>query len=565
MDKETDWKQKPIIAITITPNTNQVNKQITKSFTAELIGILGALQITHQYKIKQNISTDCQSATKLLNPQKPAEWAHHPQNQLLSAIHRLKRNELKWTPSHPERKKKNTSEYTKEECGITLADGACEGNPKSPEQNQHVSNLATNLNITHITISTEEILSNILEDAPYAWTMENIPIITNIQTILEEKRVIEYRANRDTFAWNNCTRTPKYSTFWQEATLKHSALAKKRAKLTKDQFLRAVAIIFDWKEDGRNRAKTTTNQEKKEETERCKLCNDTDSQQHTLRECQENALIEIRKEADERIDNYIRKCELNDYNDQTPQVIRDHIKHSNTHKIMLGLWTTTEQEALANKLNINDAPKWSIYIKRDNLLEIISIYIQSAIKLVYTKRKIEAEAQKIHINTDKHTTQHINTTNDVQRKSKNNENIQDEQQQQELQIERGKKQKEEISIKKHHTKKSKKMIIDSSSDDEATTQTQIKNTTQNTVEKIKLKGRPKFNINSKENIEHFKLISIKRKKNIESEKNEDNGIANLSRTTDIHPQQQQEHHHKKARTSTSMMDWLVRDSTRFKK
>ena len=106
MDRGTEWKNKPIIAITITPNSTQVNKQITKSFTAELIGILGALQISNQYQTAQNISTDCQSATKLLNPKRPADWAHHPQNQLLSAIHRLRRNELKWTPSHPERKKK---------------------------------------------------------------------------------------------------------------------------------------------------------------------------------------------------------------------------------------------------------------------------------------------------------------------------------------------------------------------------------------------------------------------------------------------------------------------------
>ena len=94
--------------------STQVNKQITKSFTAELIGILGALQISNQYQTAQNISTDCQSATKLLNPKKPADWAHHPQNQLLSAIHRLKRKELKWTPSHPERKKKHRPLHKRE-------------------------------------------------------------------------------------------------------------------------------------------------------------------------------------------------------------------------------------------------------------------------------------------------------------------------------------------------------------------------------------------------------------------------------------------------------------------
>ena len=284
MDAGTQWKKKPIIAITITPNSTQVNQQITKSFTAELIGILGALQITNQYQTTQNISTDCQSATKLLNPKKPADWAHHPQNQLLSAIHRLQRKELKWTPSHPERKKKNTDEYTKEECGITLADGACEGNLKSSlTQKQHVTSLVTDLNTIHITISTEEILSNILEQVPYAWTLNDIPIITSIQNLLEEKRENEYRENRDTFAWNNCTRTPKYSNFWQEATLKHAAVAKQRANLTKDQFLRAVAITFDWKEDGRNRAKSIINQQEKEVAEKCKLCNNHDSQQHTLK------------------------------------------------------------------------------------------------------------------------------------------------------------------------------------------------------------------------------------------------------------------------------------------
>jgi hypothetical protein len=120
-------------------------------------------------------------------------------------------------------------------------------------------------------------------------------------------------------------------------------MAKQKAKLTKDQLLRAVAITFDWKEDGRNRAKSTLNQQEKEESEKCKLCNNNDSQQNTLNECQEKVLIEIRIEADEKIDNYVRKCELNDYEDKTSHTIRDHIKQSNTHKVRFGLWTTEEQ------------------------------------------------------------------------------------------------------------------------------------------------------------------------------------------------------------------------------
>ena len=156
--KNDNWKEQPIITINITPQSSELQKQITKSFTAELIAILGGIQISNQYKMTQNINTDCQSATKLLNPNNPADWAHHPQNQLLSAIQRAQRKDIKWTPSHPERKNADTSSYTKEDYDIAMADGACEGDLQSPLQKKHIRDIATNLNITHINTTTEEIL-----------------------------------------------------------------------------------------------------------------------------------------------------------------------------------------------------------------------------------------------------------------------------------------------------------------------------------------------------------------------------------------------------------------------
>jgi hypothetical protein len=51
--KNESWKEQPVISINITPQSSDLQKQITKSFTAELIAILGGMQISNQYKMTQ--------------------------------------------------------------------------------------------------------------------------------------------------------------------------------------------------------------------------------------------------------------------------------------------------------------------------------------------------------------------------------------------------------------------------------------------------------------------------------------------------------------------------------
>jgi hypothetical protein len=187
---------------------------------------------------------------------------------------------------------------------------------------------------------------------------------------------------------------------------------------------------------------------------------------------------------------------------------------------------------------------------------------------------MESEKSQMNELTNKQAEQHKIQTN-------NREILQSEAiKQKELQRKRNRikdnnrrKELEEKELAIQHTlknikNKNKRVILDSSSDDESqATQTQPKQTTQTSTEKTKLRGRPKFNINSEKNIEHHNLVSIIGKKAKDSERNIDYELTQVNKSTasNQHPQQQHEHQHKKARGVPSRItDWLVRDSTIFK-
>ena len=274
-----------------------------------------------------------------------------------------------------------------------MADGACQGDLHAPTQKEHIKELIRNLEITHINVTTEDVLTKIMENTPYAWTLNGTPLITSIQSLKEARREQTYRENRDNFAKNECTRTPKQGTFWKEATLEHANTSKKKANLTKDQTIKAIAITFDWKSDGRNRAKITTTDEETEQAAKCILCGEIDSQYHTLKECQEKELIQHRIDTDEKIDNFIRKCEVEDNEDNTPHIIRKYIKSSTSHKPLLGLFTATQQTQLAQLLNVNDIPRWEVYKLKNTLINIGSIYWHGAYRIITQKQKIERKRQ----------------------------------------------------------------------------------------------------------------------------------------------------------------------------
>jgi hypothetical protein len=515
ISQHDDWKYKPIITITINPQQEELNQQITKSFTAELIAILGGLQITKQFKMRQDITTDCQSAAKILNPRTPSKWAHHQQSQLLSAINRLQRKDIKWTQSHPEKRKNDISTYTKSEYGITLADGACEGNLKSANQKKHVKEAAESLNIIHIQITTEEVLANILETAPFAWTLNNIPIVTSIQTIKDKTRVKTYKINRDSFAINECTRRSKQSNFWQNTTLQHSAIIKNLYQTSKSMAIKTIAFFFDWKPDGRNKAKQTHTLDELELIQKCILCKLPDSQYHGLRECIHKDLTEIRINTEEEIDAYIYKCRCQNIEDNSPQIIADFIK-CNSHQTQLGLWSKKEQQELAALLNIN---KWDIYRKRETLQHINSIHAKGAIKLLTKKYMVEREVitPQITRNTTNHDKHKERTLNNCLRRCAGNETLQSE----DIKY---KEKKKKLNARKTpkpsqpetmQWSKRKRIIQDNPNVIEINTpcqQDEIHNKLkQQRLDKPKRKGRPKYNINSEENIRKFNIQRGKRK------------------------------------------------------
>ena len=344
-----------------------------------------------------------------------------------------------------------------------MADGACEGDLQSPLQKKHISDIVENLNIIHINTTTEEILANVLETAPYAWTLNGIPLITSIQSLKELQREVEYRENRDSFAMNECTRERKHSTFWQETTLEHAAKIKQKAGLTKDQLLKSVAITYDWKSDGRNTAKVSIDLVEREQVVKCTLCNETDSQYHALRECQQAELIQQRITTDEKIEAFIRKCETNDIEDNTPHIIRDNIKRNGSHRKLLGLWTTREQNQLAQQLSTNNMPRWALYKAKRLLIRIGSIYMQGAYNIISLKHKIERSKEhgNINQNTQKKiiTTQHNLSNNNVNQRLRRcngndvlqHEILQKKKQQIKAQLRKEKKTKKH----KNHDKKNK--------------------------------------------------------------------------------------------------------------
>ena len=107
---------------------------------------------------------------------------------------------------------------------------------------------------------------------------------------------------------------------------------------------------------------------------KCILCNETDSQYHALKECQQPEIIQQRIKTDGKIDAFIRKCEINDIEDSTPHIIRDAINKNRSHRSILGLWTTDEQTILSQQLDINNMQRWALYKAKQLLTRIGSNY-----------------------------------------------------------------------------------------------------------------------------------------------------------------------------------------------
>ena len=208
--------------------------------------------------------------------------------------------------AHPELRN-NVNQYDKNDFGIAMADSVCNGNLVAETNDIHSKELVKELNsqnIYHYDIKLEEVLREILKILPYAWTRENIPLIVTLQSIKDSERRKEYTEKRD--QWN-VDREGEVRNIWKNTTLEHKG-AICRAKGAKNKVI-ATKILYDWVENGRNRAKRETEDYDKEVATMCRECGKIDSQFHILTECITRKLTNIRMETDARIDVYIQGIE----------------------------------------------------------------------------------------------------------------------------------------------------------------------------------------------------------------------------------------------------------------
>ena len=102
-----NWRNGDILAVTIADDTTA---RVCNSYAAELIALLGAHQMLHHLGVEQKeqcITTDCEAAQKTINGKRYKKWATAEQAQIIHGISRLNRQNIAWTPSHPERRHKN--------------------------------------------------------------------------------------------------------------------------------------------------------------------------------------------------------------------------------------------------------------------------------------------------------------------------------------------------------------------------------------------------------------------------------------------------------------------------
>ena len=199
ISEENEWKDKVALTIRLTASTENVNEQLTKAFTMEAIGILAAAQIANWFKLDTDIITDCRGVLDKINYNYAESWANHGQVQILNAIRKLYNKKLKWTRSHPERRKK-PNEYEKNDFGIAMADAICEDRIRDINNQKHVEEMMTelkNIKIYHYEVQIEDVLKEILKVADYAWTRENVPLVISIQSIRDNNRKGKYLEERD--------------------------------------------------------------------------------------------------------------------------------------------------------------------------------------------------------------------------------------------------------------------------------------------------------------------------------------------------------------------------------
>jgi hypothetical protein len=243
------------------------------------------------------------------------------------------------------------------------------------------------MKIHHYDMDVEDVLKEMLKVNDFLWTRNGIPLINNIQSMIEEARSHEYLRKRD--MWNKDTNGIEKNV-WKCTAIEHGGAVSK-AKGIRNRVL-ATKLQYDWEEHGRNRAKKETEEYEAEIAGRCRECGIQDSQYHIIIECITKRLTDIRIETDARIDLYIKGKEEDGENVTFQYAVKAFVENSiRSEKLRLGMWEQLDIEKLA-ELTINEnMPECELNYMRNELVNLNSIYFQGCKKLIKEKKRMDWE------------------------------------------------------------------------------------------------------------------------------------------------------------------------------
>jgi hypothetical protein len=253
------------------------------------------------------------------------------------------------------------------------------------------------MKIYYYEVQIEDVLKEILKVADYAWTRENVPLVMSIQSIRDHARKEIYLEERD--MWKR-DREGNEKYIWRKTSIEHGGTIC-RAKSIK-QKIQATKILYDWEDNGRNRAKKEKDSYYAEIAGRCRECGIPDSQFHIITECITAKLTGIRIETEARIDLYIQDVENKEANSEIHHKIKSMVNSSlRPEKLRLGLWEHRDIDELSELETIKNATESEINQIRSEIENLNKIYYNGCKELIREKKKMDWEDRNPNYKADR--------------------------------------------------------------------------------------------------------------------------------------------------------------------
>eukprot|EP01041_Mallomonas_annulata_P042122 gene42122-biopygen5635 len=265
----TNWQDYPQIVLHITEGEMMMCKS---AFTMEYMALAAATAIKTEIQTQEPIRTDCQAVVKILASRHYHLRQKNTTHRTLLQYATMHIEQGQCLPEHlmghPERREPNREKWTRDQWGNHLADRAAEGD----------TGLFTKLIYKAITARQ---LSGELT-IPGQW------YLGDENTIPDDGELIQHRAtarlHREYLLHRDQHRTGP--AIWQTNTAGLAAqsygINTQSSIMSRSTFSR---LIYDKGWHGGNISKNSTTAEEHQETSRCVLCTEQDSQYHWICEC----------------------------------------------------------------------------------------------------------------------------------------------------------------------------------------------------------------------------------------------------------------------------------------